>query len=146
AHNTSVRVINNERSVSVFTFSGAIGCQKLGHPVPESNLVSDENSALPQQMQRNRPFSCHSAYLLLNARSVPFWRVTSYCSGVSCFCHSESVLTTLFSPTIPFLSPASVNSAIRTESDGMPAPCDAEPSSECAPPTNLRATSAGITA
>jgi hypothetical protein len=33
-------------------FSLAIGCQKLGHPVPDSNLVSQLKTALSQQMQR----------------------------------------------------------------------------------------------
>jgi len=36
-------------SVSVSTFSFAIGFQKLGHPVRESNLVSELNRSLPQQ-------------------------------------------------------------------------------------------------
>jgi hypothetical protein len=39
-------------SLLVRTFSSAIGAQKLGHPVPESNFESELNSALPQQMQR----------------------------------------------------------------------------------------------
>lgn len=34
------------------TFSLAIGCQKLGQPVPESNFVAASNKALSQQMQR----------------------------------------------------------------------------------------------
>jgi hypothetical protein len=34
------------------TFSAAIGSQKLGHPVPDSNFVAESNSALSQQMQR----------------------------------------------------------------------------------------------
>src|SRR3984957_15804574 len=37
------------------TFSCATGAQKLGHPVPESNLVSELNSALSQQIQRKTP-------------------------------------------------------------------------------------------
>jgi hypothetical protein len=36
----------------VRTFSGAIGSQKLGQPVPESNLVAELNSALSQHTQR----------------------------------------------------------------------------------------------
>jgi hypothetical protein len=36
-------------SISVVTLSLAIGAQKLGHPVPESNLVSELNRSLPQQ-------------------------------------------------------------------------------------------------
>jgi hypothetical protein len=39
-------------SDSVRMFSGAIGAQKLGQPVPDSNFVSDRNSAFPQQRQR----------------------------------------------------------------------------------------------
>src|SRR5262249_55002982 len=119
--------MKSDRSVSVLMFSGAIGCQKLGHPVPESNLASDENRALPQQTQRNSPFSCQFAYLLVNGRSVPFWRVTWYCSGDSCFCHSESVLTTFSSATTPFLSPVSLNSTIRTVPASSPAVTGAEP-------------------
>ena len=33
-------------------FHAAIGAQKLGQPVPESNFVVELNSALSQQMQR----------------------------------------------------------------------------------------------
>jgi hypothetical protein len=39
-------------SVTVSTASLFSGSQKLGHPVPESYLVSDENSAWPQATQR----------------------------------------------------------------------------------------------
>jgi hypothetical protein len=39
-------------SVTVTTASLARGSQKLGHPVPESYLLSEENSAWPQAMQR----------------------------------------------------------------------------------------------
>jgi hypothetical protein len=41
-----------EVSRSCRTFSDAIGSQKLGHPVPDSNFVEELNSALSQQMQR----------------------------------------------------------------------------------------------
>ena len=34
------------------TFSCAIGAQKLGQPVPESNFVAELNNALSQQMHR----------------------------------------------------------------------------------------------
>jgi len=34
------------------TFSAAIGAQKLGHPVPDSNLVEESKSALSQHIQR----------------------------------------------------------------------------------------------
>jgi hypothetical protein len=49
---TSSRVIPKLVSVEVRTFSFAIGAQKLGHPVPDSNFVSELNNALSQQMQR----------------------------------------------------------------------------------------------
>ena len=49
---TSSRVIPRLESVEVRIFSLAIGAQKLGHPVPESNFVSELKSALSQQMQR----------------------------------------------------------------------------------------------
>jgi hypothetical protein len=39
--------MNQLRSISVSTASGS-GAQKLGHPVPLSNLVDDENSRCPQ--------------------------------------------------------------------------------------------------
>jgi hypothetical protein len=44
-------------------FSGAIGAQKLGQLVLESNFVSELNRAFPRQMQRQRPFSCRFQYL-----------------------------------------------------------------------------------
>ena len=40
------------RSVSVRTAPSAIGFQKLGQPVPDSNFVSELKSSLPQQAQR----------------------------------------------------------------------------------------------
>ena len=48
-HSTSVRVMNQLRSLFSATASFETGCQKLGHPVPESNLVSEEKSGWPQQ-------------------------------------------------------------------------------------------------
>ncbi len=57
------------------------GSVKLGQPVPESNLVSEENSSVPQQTQRYMPSLFSSTYGPVKARSVPALRVTSYCSG-----------------------------------------------------------------
>jgi hypothetical protein len=34
-----------------------MGAEKLGQPVPESNLTSELNNALPQQMHRKMPRS-----------------------------------------------------------------------------------------
>ena len=39
------------------TLSSASGSQKLGQPLPESYLVSDENSACSQATQRYVPWS-----------------------------------------------------------------------------------------
>src|ERR1700733_1390279 len=50
-HATAVLAMPRLMSLELLTFSGAIGCQKLGQPVPESNFVSELNSALSQQMQ-----------------------------------------------------------------------------------------------
>jgi hypothetical protein len=49
---TAVRLIPKLLSFVLRTFSFAIGAQKLGQPVPDSNFVSELNSALLQQMQR----------------------------------------------------------------------------------------------
>jgi len=47
-----VRVVPRLASMEVRMFSFAMGAQKLGHPVPESNFVSELKRALSQQMQR----------------------------------------------------------------------------------------------
>jgi len=44
--------MKSEWSARVTIFWGAIGFQKLGHPVPESNFVSELNSAVRQQTHR----------------------------------------------------------------------------------------------
>src|SRR5271169_5727598 len=102
------------RSVWSLTFCLAIGSQKLGHPVPESNLVSELNSAFWQHTQRKMPLACRSQYWPVKARSVPAWRVTSYCSAVSWARHSASVLTTLGTRLGPIFWPESENSTIST--------------------------------
>jgi hypothetical protein len=40
--------MNNERSSCSSTTSAASGWKKLGQPVPDSNLVTEENSGAPQ--------------------------------------------------------------------------------------------------
>jgi len=52
-----VRAIPKVRSDVSRTFSFAIGCQKLGQPVPDSSLVAELNKAFSQQMQRKSPAS-----------------------------------------------------------------------------------------
>ena len=63
------------RSVVVPTPS-SFGAQKLGQPVPLSNLVPASNSGWPQPAQTKVParFSAFSG--LVPARSVPCWRST----------------------------------------------------------------------
>ena len=41
AHDTAVRLMPKVRSVVSTTFCRAIGCQKLGQPVPDSNFVAE---------------------------------------------------------------------------------------------------------
>jgi hypothetical protein len=69
------------KSLFLTMFIAAIGCQKLGQPVWESNLVLESYSAVSQQMQRYSPEARLPSYSLLsysplNAISVPAWRVT----------------------------------------------------------------------
>jgi len=66
---------------------------KLGQPQPASNFVSDSNSAAPQHTQVYCPSAVWFQYWPVKARSVPFWRVTRYCSGVSCARHSASLFS-----------------------------------------------------
>ena len=56
-------------SVSVRILCSAIGVQKLGQPVPDSNFSCERNKAFPQQTHR------YAAYLiLLDQRGVVRWR------------------------------------------------------------------------
>ena len=52
-------------------FSSDTGFQKLGHPEPESNFVSDEKSFSSQHMHLKNPSSLLSLYLPENGGSVP---------------------------------------------------------------------------
>ena len=54
---TAVRIIPRLTSCSSWIFSFAIGAQKLGQPVPDSNYDSELKRAVSQQMQRNNPLS-----------------------------------------------------------------------------------------
>ena len=96
------------------TFSCAIGAQKLGQPVPESNFVAELNSALSQQMQRKIPLSCRFQYFPVYAISVSACRVISNAPGESCFRHSSSVFTTFAIFTFPSRLPSSENCTIVT--------------------------------
>ena len=54
--------------------SSSTGSKKLGQPVPDSNLVSDENSGASQQTHTYVPSSWQSQYSPVKARSVPALR------------------------------------------------------------------------
>src|SRR4051794_17801575 len=86
--------MNSPLSGRVSTAAATAGSVKLGQPVPDSNLVSEENSAAPQPAQWYIPSSFEWAYAPLNGGSVPFWRSTSYCAGVSRSRHSSSEIET----------------------------------------------------
>ncbi len=77
--------------MAVSTDFSLTGLQKLGQPVPDSNLWPALKSLAPQQTQRNTPLKWPLAYLPEKAGSVAFMRVTMNCSGVSRFCHSSCV-------------------------------------------------------
>ena len=89
-HKTSVLTMPWEKSFLNSTFSVFSGLSKLGHPVPESNFVSEENSSAPHPAQTYMPFSLLLWYLPVKAISVPFSRKTWYFSGLNFFFHSCS--------------------------------------------------------
>src|SRR3989344_9295761 len=98
-HRTSVRLIKWLVSDFFSTASSETGFQKLGHPVPESNFVSEENSFAPHPAQAYLPLSFVFQYFPVNAVSVPFSRRIWYCSEVSFFFQSGSFLPILSSNT-----------------------------------------------
>jgi hypothetical protein len=71
-----------EVSVWASTAPGSAS-SKEGHPVPESNLVSEEKSLLPQAAHVNVPSASACRYSPVKGGSVPFSRSARYCSGVS---------------------------------------------------------------
>jgi hypothetical protein len=89
-------------SIDSTTFSLAIGAQKLGQPVPDSNFVSELNRAVSQQIQRNTPLSCTLRFAPVKGRSVPACRVTSNEAGNNCCFHSFSLFWMTGTRSIPF--------------------------------------------
>src|SRR5688500_3209967 len=71
-----------DRSTTSFTLLRSTAAQKLGQPVPESNLVSDLNRPSPHTTHWYMPTPLWSQYLPVNGRSVAEHCVTWYCSGV----------------------------------------------------------------
>ena len=82
--------MSNRVSGRVATTPSEAGAQKLGHPVPESNLVPEPNRSAPQQMQRYMPGVLQSLYSPEKRFSVPLSRATRNCSSVNRSCHSGS--------------------------------------------------------
>src|ERR1051325_8428166 len=78
------------RSVFSVMFAGSSGRVKLGQPVPESNLSSDENSGSPETEAAEMPGWWLFQYSLRNGGSVPSCCDTSYWSSLSCFLSSAS--------------------------------------------------------
>src|SRR3954447_14305864 len=78
--------------VSPTAFSS--GCQKLGQPVPLSNLVSEENSGRSQPAQENVPLRFSWLSGLDPGYSVLCLRSTSNCCLLRIFRHSSSVFCT----------------------------------------------------
>ena len=68
-------------SVRSTTFFLAMGAQKLGQPVPDSNFVSELKSAVSQQIQRSTSFSCKFRSSPVKGLSVPAYRATLKESG-----------------------------------------------------------------
>src|SRR5258708_21674769 len=56
-HTTSVRLMKKDLSSCSSMFAMFTGSSKLGQPDPDSNLVSEENSGLPQATQLYIPAS-----------------------------------------------------------------------------------------
>src|SRR5262245_63869507 len=97
--------MNHERSSCSLTAPISTGAQKLGHPVPESNLVVEENSGAPQHTQLNMPARFSRLRGLVNAGSVPCCRVTRCCSGGSSFFHASAGLLAFMGPSAATLGP-----------------------------------------
>src|SRR5208337_462892 len=105
--------------MAVSTAFSLTGLQKLGQPVPDSNLVLASKSLAPQQTQMKVPLKWPPAYLPEKAGSVAFIRVTTNCSGVSRFCHSSLVLN-IRSGSLAALLVSLDDSALFPESDAVP--------------------------
>jgi len=82
-HITSVRLVPWLWSSRNSIFSKFAGSLKLGQPVPESNLASEEKSSAPQTAHLYIPCSWLFQYLPANGASVPPARATRRNSGES---------------------------------------------------------------
>src|ERR1700683_800920 len=91
-----------------------MGCQKLGQPVPDSNLVLESKRTVSQQMQWYNPSAWLLAYLPVPGTSVPACRVTWNCSAVNCFFRAAGAVSPIPNSTAPVGTPDGSNSTMRT--------------------------------
>src|SRR5277367_1844333 len=91
-----------------------MGRKKLGQPVPDSNLVFESKSAVPQHTHSKTPSPSNLSYSPLNAYSVPARRATWKARGESCARHSTSVFTSLGTGVVPSLLPDAANCSMVT--------------------------------
>ena len=82
AHKTSVLSMPLLLSCAYLMLPGKAS-SKLGQPVPESNLASEENNWLPQAEHLYIPLPFSWTYLPVKGGSVPFSRIVLYCPGVN---------------------------------------------------------------
>src|SRR5690606_17864398 len=107
------------------TFSAAIGCQKLGQPVPDSNLVAESYNAVSQHRQRNTPLPVSRGKAAGKAASGPSWGGAWYDGGGSWRRHSASHFTTRGNCARRNRVPSSENSTIGTSAGLAPEPAAA---------------------
>src|SRR5208282_1786300 len=105
--------------MAVSTAFSLTGLQKLGQPVPDSNLWLASKSLAPQQTQTKVPLKWPAAYLPEKAGSVAFIRVTMNCAEVSRFCQSSLVLNIRSGSLAAFLESLG-DSALFPESGAVP--------------------------
>ena len=109
-----MRCMNKLESPDSTTLCADSDFQKLGQPVPDSNLVFESNNAVSQQMQWYRPAAWLFQYSPEKGRSVPACRVTTNASADNCSRHCASVLTTRAISTTPVLFASAENNSILT--------------------------------
>jgi len=78
----------------VLTAPSRGGAQKLGQPVPLSNLVSDEKRLRPHPAQAKMSVQCSFRSALENGNSVQRRRNTAYWAGVRRWRQSASLRVT----------------------------------------------------
>src|SRR5690606_21534559 len=88
AHVISMRTIPWLVSRISRTCAGSTGWKKLGHPVPELNFESEENSGSPHSAQTYVPSFLLSSSVPQKGASVPLLKSTRRCSAVKALASS----------------------------------------------------------